>query len=134
MVRRRKNGGHVVPQQTRYTINKMRSLISHVIVFALLLMSLEGATGSLIEGVPHGGDNGSHQIEFGHGLVDHDRNVPDSELDDDHCKHCCHGHCFTGLPISAQITVPDGSRDRISVNKWRISNFAQAPPTPPPNA
>lgn len=111
----------------------MRTFLSHIVVLALLFSSLEGVTDVVVDGMPHG-DDVSHQSEFGHALGEHDGSVPDTDLDDEHCKHCCHSHSSTmsALVVTSIDSVRTG--DRRSNPTSYILNFSQAPPTPPPNA
>ena len=111
----------------------MRTLIGHIVIFSVLFLSLEGATDVAIDGVPHG-DEGAHLSEFGHPLEEHDGSVPDSQLDGDHCEHCCHGHSSTIVSQLASINAPLIASGHRAEKKDRVRNFTQAPPTPPPNA
>lgn len=111
----------------------MRSFIGHFVIFSLLFVSLEGATDVVIDGVPHG-DDASHQQEFGHPLDAHDGETSDTELDGEHCNHCCHGHTAGISATVASLSTPYVTSDRPSGNSNHVHNFAQAPPTPPPNA
>lgn len=116
-----------------YPSQVMRSLIGQIVIVSLLFVSLEGTTDVVTDGVPHG-DEVSHQSEFGHSLEKHDGSVPDSELDGDHCEHCCHGHSSTITSQLASNIAPEVSGDRLADHRNHLQNFAQAPPTPPPNA
>ena len=111
----------------------MRISLSHIVILALLFSSLEGVTDVVVDGMPHG-DDVAHQSEFGHALEDHDGSVPDSELDGEHCKHCCHSHSSTISALVVTSIAPVKTGDRRSNPKSYILNFSQAPPTPPPNA
>ncbi len=111
----------------------MVAFFRHFLVLSLLFASMESATDTIVDGVPHG-DEASHQTEFGHALDAHDGSVPDSELDGEHCEHCCHSHCSAINPQSmsgiASIVV-----DHCCIaNHPQVLRLAQAPPTPPPNA
>ena len=111
----------------------MRILIGQIVIFSLLFGSIEGTTDTLLHGQPHG-DEAAHQAEFGHPLDEHDGNVPDSDLDGDHCDHCCHGHCSTIVCPVGSCIAPVSADDRRIANQPHLQSFARAPPTPPPNA
>ncbi|HNP65445.1 MAG TPA: hypothetical protein PKH39_16030 [Woeseiaceae bacterium] len=102
-------------------------------MISVLFVSLEATADVVTDGVPHG-DDVAHQSEFGHPLEDHDGSVPDTELDGDHCQHCCHGHSstITSQPAAFIAAMIAGAR-RVD-NLVDVRNFGQAPPTPPPNA
>ncbi len=102
-------------------------------MISVLFMSLEGAADVVMDGVPHG-DDVSHQSEFGHPLEDHDGSVPDTELDGDHCQHCCHGHSSSITSQLFSFVPPMNAGDRRVDTQSDVRNFGQAPPTPPPNA
>lgn len=110
----------------------MRSFICHYVIFSLLFVSLEATTDVFVDGVPHG-DDASHQQEFGHPLDAHDGEASAAELDDDHCEHCCHGHSASMTAQVAALAAPILCHDYGIGRSTRIRNFAQAPPTPPPN-
>lgn len=111
----------------------MRSVICHFVILSVLFVGLESAADVVMDGYPHG-DDASHQEEFGHQLDAHEDGSPSSELDGEHCQHCCHGHSasITGdITIAVPTLVADDPRIRRAPY---VGNFAQAPPTPPPNA
>ena len=116
-----------------YPRHVMRFLICHIVILSVLFVSLEGAADMVMDGVPHGDDT-AHQSEFGHPLEEHDGSVPDSELDGDHCNHCCHGHSSTITSQVASVIAPVIASDSRAEHNNQVRNFAQAPPTPPPNA
>ena len=91
-------------------------------MISVLFVSLEATADVVTDGVPHG-DDVAHQSEFG-----------DTELDGDHCQHCCHGHSstITSQPAAFIAAMIAGAR-RVD-NLVDVRNFGQAPPTPPPNA
>ena len=111
----------------------MHRFVSQIVIVSLLFMSMEGATDIPLDSVPHR-DDAAHLSEFGHALDKHDGSVPDSELDGDHCEHCCHGHCSTIVSQVGSCIVPLSTDERRGANQSHLRNFAQAPPTPPPNA
>jgi len=108
-------------------MNTMRSLICHLMLISLLFVSIEGAADMSKTGHAHS-DHSSEQAE----LDALDKPVPDQ--DEDHCDRCCHGHTsgiscnLSGAPLSA---LDDTHRRGLQPF---IKNYAQAPPTPPPNA
>lgn len=57
-----------------------------------------------------------------------------SDVDANHCDHCCHGH-FSGItsPIVSSHAFAYTSEHQ-SARKSIINNFGHAPPTPPPTA
>lgn len=111
----------------------MRSSICQLIVVSLIFVSLEGAADVVTEGVPHGTDE-VHQSEFGHPLKAHDGESSDTELDDEHCQHCCHGHSAAVAARFESIKTPLTSNRYRSGRSANHRDFARAPPTPPPNA
>lgn len=111
----------------------MRRFVSQLVIVSVLFMGIEGATDTLPDGVPHG-DDGAHWVELGHALDKHDGSVPESQLDGDHCQHCCHGHCTTIVSQFCLCLALIGSGEIRSPDPSHLRNFAQAPPTPPPNA
>jgi hypothetical protein len=86
-----------------------------------------------VDGVPHGTDE-THQSEFGHSLQAHDGDQSDTELDGEHCEHCCHGHSAGLNTVVAALTMPYTRSNQRIASPSHIRNLAQAPPTPPPNA
>lgn len=55
-----------------------------------------------------------------------------SDMDANHCDHCCHGH-FSGI-ASPTISSNNTSytNDHQLARQSDIDNFGHAPPTPPP--
>ncbi len=104
-----------------------RYSILYLFIFSLLFMGIEGAIDSL------GGGEHTHGDDHAH-VLDNDESLSiDSDADSNHCSHCCHGH--TGS-IEGNITILkcDMSDQQFAFYQPHILNFAQAPPTPPPNA
>lgn len=102
-------------------------------IVAFLAVSLEGAAEVVVDGVPHG-DEAAHQAEFGHALDAHDGSTPDSELDGEHCEHCCHGHASS---ITASVSATGAAmieRVHSLARGANLHTLTHAPPTPPPNA
>lgn len=88
-------------------------------------MGLESTVDSVDGEHPHGGD-------YAQVLDSNDSVSQDAEGYDDHCQHCYHGHASS---ISGYLPVIscDVAGQRFSCYKPHVLNFAQAPPTPPPN-
>lgn len=111
----------------------MRSFWCILVMVSVLSVSLEGAADIVVDGYPHG-DETSHQEEFGHSLVAHDGEQSDTELDGEHCDHCCHGHSAGVTNSIASLATPFVAADQKAGRSAHVRKFAQAPPTPPPNA
>lgn len=77
---------------------------------------------------------GDHAHGEGHShiLNSDDSAAHETENSESDCQHCCHGHTssVTGgyLAINIDLVSP-----KVSFYHPYISNFAQAPPTPPPS-
>ena len=112
----------------------MKSLLCHVLMLSLLFAGLEGAGEFLNESIPHGDNIASHIDEFGHSMEAHEDDTFNVELEDEHCKHCCHGHTASINGLFAVVTFHFEARDNSLCRAPQIYNLAQAPPTPPPNA
>jgi len=87
-------------------------------------MGIESAVDSVGGEHPHGDD-------YAHVLDNDDTLSLDSDTNNDHCSHCCHGH--TGS-ITGNITVLncDMTHQQLTFYRPHFLNFSQAPPTPPP--
>ena len=103
----------------------LRYFILYLFIFSLLFTGVEGAIDSLSGEHPHGDD-------YTHVLDNDDPLSIDSGSDSSHCSHCCHGH--TGS-IAGNITILncDMTDQQFAFYQPHTLNFAQAPPTPPPN-
>ena len=111
----------------------MRSIICHIAILSVLFVGMESAADVVVDGYPHGDDT-SHQQEFGHQLDAHEDGVSNSELDGDHCDHCCHAHS-AGICLSiSTLNQSFDSDEQIAIRPYGLSNSAQAPPTPPPTS
>lgn len=111
----------------------MRALTCKILLVCFLFVSIEGAADIVVDGVPHG-DSTSHAEEFGHALDAHDGDTSTTELDGEHCDHCCHGHSV-GMPHSGWLAAPAKNQDSIQQRFLdRLLDYRIAPPTPPPNA
>jgi hypothetical protein len=96
-------------------------------MISVLFMSVDGAADTVINGHAHA-DSGALQVDDGTSAS------LTTDTDDDHCERCCHGHSAS---ITAQMTVTKAQFVVCSHPLSRsvlLRNFAQAPPTPPPNA
>lgn len=102
-------------------------------MISVLFASMDSVMDTAFDGVPHG-DEVAHLDEFGHSLDAHDGTSSDTELDGEHCDHCCHGHSSSITGVSVAVHVPPTSESVIADSASLLRNFAQAPPTPPPNA
>lgn len=94
-------------------------------------MSVDGAADIGIEGHPHG-DGVVHELDSGQ-LNSQDQTA-DSDRDSDHCERCCHGHTASITSQVASVTQSSLDGDLHIQRSPHVRNFAQAPPTPPPNA
>lgn len=104
-------------------------------ILALLSMSIDGAIDIAQFGHPHE-DPLSHQTGDSHHFDDvaRDEQSGGDSSSSDHCEHCCHGHTSV---LTAGAPGPVGNSvvgRRIAYAQSAVANFAQAPPTPPPNA
>lgn len=112
----------------------MKSFWCIFVMISVLFTSVEGAADVLVDGLPHAGDVASHESEFGHSLEAHEDETSSGELDDEHCKHCCHGHTAGATGQFKSVTTSFVASEHIVGRSAIVLNFAQAPPTPPPNA
>ncbi len=107
----------------------MRQFLYYFVMLSVLFMSLDAAADTVIEGHPHS-DDPTHQIDkLKTSSVDAPANT---DLNTDHCEHCCHGHCANIIDQFAPTIPPTNARDPINGRVRGIRNLAQAPPTPPP--
>lgn len=111
----------------------MQSFIRHIVVCLLILSSLEAAADIIVDSFLHG-DNTVHEEEFGHQLDVHDEGSSDSEVDDEHCRHCCHGHGVGLAVLASPSSFVFNTNDKRLYRGPNVPALAQAPPTPPPNA
>ncbi len=112
----------------------MKSFWCISIIVSVLFMGMEGAADMLFDGLPHADEAASHEDEFGHSLAAHDDETFSGDLSDEHCKHCCHGHSAGVTGEFASISTPFVPSDVDIGCSTPVHNYAQAPPTPPPNA
>lgn len=106
-----------------------------LMILALLTMSIDGAIDIAQAGHPHE-DPLSHQLDDSQQTSDSAKSTqknPDTPSND-HCEHCCHGH--TSVVTASELGAFNacGSSRQIAYLHTSVANFAQAPPTPPPNA
>ncbi|MBQ0748470.1 MAG: hypothetical protein KBT73_18350 [Marinobacter sp.] len=104
----------------------LRPFIAYLFIFSLLFMGIEGAL------VSSGGEH-PHGDEYAHVLDSDDSTSTDTQGDNNHSSHCYHGHAGS---IAGHCTVLncDLAGHQFPFYQQNINNFAQAPPTPPPNA
>ncbi len=108
----------------------MRILLSNFIVLSLLFLSMDGAADRVSVSHPHD-DGQARQVDVTKSMS------ADTGTDvdpDEHDTHYCHGH-VAGISVSfAVAAAPAGVADpRYGVMPYLLT-YAQAPPTPPPNA
>lgn len=102
-------------------------------MLTVLVMSAEGAMAVAGDGHPFG-DDLMHQIDVTKSSsID---TSSDSDLEGVHCENCCHGHghVVSITPYLAAYTVHIGAIKHQRGETPHVLNYAQAPPTPPPNA
>ena len=109
----------------------MRSFWCISVMISVLFMSVEGAADIVIKGHSHA-DGPVHQLD-GSESTKPDPNS-DTEGNSDHCERCCHGHTASITAQVAAIKTPFATGDHQLGRSPHVRNFAQAPPTPPPNA
>tara|TARA_R110000782_G_scaffold211777_3_gene299973 strand:- start:209 stop:550 length:342 start_codon:yes stop_codon:yes gene_type:complete len=113
----------------------MKSYWCILVSISVLFTSVESAAELLVEGgLPHADDVAAHESEFGHSLEAHEDESSNVELDDEHCTHCCHGHSASITGQFTSLTTSFVARELAMGRSAYVHNFAQAPPTPPPNA
>jgi len=109
----------------------MNSFWCSLVILSVLFMSADGAADIAIKGHPHG-DGAAYQLDDSDSTASDSLSQTDSH--GDHCEHCCHGHSASMAAQLASITTPLIGCDHLARRAPHVSNFAQAPPTPPPNA
>lgn len=109
----------------------MKLFVCQILVLSMLVLGFESSADMANEGHPIDPE-GSHHSE-----VLHDSPADsggDPEPDSENCEHCCHGHTAgisTRATANSIVFIVSGHEpSRAS----QYLNFAQAPPTPPPNA
>ena len=109
--------------QFGYTNNMPRTGLTYLFVFFLLFNGLEGVIESA---------QARHVHESGN-AVDL-QGSEQHQLDDsgDHYTHCCHAHAVT---MENQLDKMDVStvEQPFLIQPDHLKNYAQGPPTPPPN-
>ena len=109
----------------------MRSFWCISVMISVLFMSVDGAADSVTRGHAHG-DAAKHSAALLEPAeADH---TSDTDPDTDHCERCCHGHSAGISATVASATTPFMRSDHGAGRSAFVRNFAQAPPTPPPNA
>ena len=104
-------------------------------ILALLTMNIDGAIDIAQAGHPHE-DPLAHQLDDSQQTSESaKRTQTDSDTpSNDHCEHCCHGHTSVVTASVLGTFSACGSGRQIAYVPTSVANFAQAPPTPPPNA
>ena len=110
----------------------MRHFLSNLALLSFLFMSIEGAADVVVDGIPHGGHD-SHLEEFGHALDAHGGELSDTELDGDHCDHCCHGHSSEIAESDLVSKFSSSVRGGPAFQDEPLPDFLLTPPTPPPD-
>jgi hypothetical protein len=109
----------------------MQTFICQLVMLSVLVMSAEGATDVATDGVPHG-DDLMHQIDATKSCSSDTSS--DTDLEGVHCQHCCHGHVVSITPHFLATTAHTAATEFQPGETPHVPNYAQAPPTPPPNA
>lgn len=111
----------------------IRSILQFLLLFLVLVASVEGTIDRASTGHPHGNEP-THELA-GFDLHEHAQtDNSDDQNGDVHCEHCCHGHTSgINTSISAKTLDPSGACTEAGYAD-RIKILAIAPPTPPPNA
>lgn len=114
-------------------IEVIRTILQYLLLFLVLVASVEGTIDRASSGHPHGNESTHELAEFD--LHDHPQTGDGDESNGDaHCEHCCHGHTSgIGTVVSANSLDPSGSCKETGYDD-RIEILAIAPPTPPPTA
>ena len=110
----------------------MHKLLSQIVVVALLVLNIEGVSdlsgGSWDETSGHGSQH-THEVQADELPISLDT---DSDCDSNQ-DHCSHGHAASLVGQVASIN-PDSAYQFHARFVRYLTNYAQAPPTPPPNA
>ena len=109
----------------------MRSCWCISVIISVLFLSVDGAADSVIKGHAHAAGS-AHQFDNGAGATPD--NTSDTEANGDHCERCCHGHTAGITAQVAAIMTAFATGDNEPGRSPHVRNFAQAPPSPPPNA
>jgi len=114
-----------------YDSRAMRSFWCISVMISVFFMGMDGAVDVASTGHAHDGD--ATNLVGEHTAASPD-SAPVSDPVIDHYEHCCHGHMssITGHVIFPVPTLIAGDQ-RMGIAP-HVRNFAQAPPTPPPNA
>ena len=105
----------------------MRILICQVLMLSLLSMNVEGAM-DIASDLHSNGEELTHLIDTSSA-----DSGGDADRENNHCEHCCHAHVVS---ITSQLLATTTYHDVVDYqagNAPVVINFAQAPPTPPPN-
>jgi hypothetical protein len=111
----------------------IRTIFQSLLLFLVLVASVEGTIDRASAGHPHGADE-THELAD---LDAHDHaqtGDSDDQTTESHCEHCCHGHT-SGISTTISANTLDQTRSCAGiVYDDRIKLLAIAPPTPPPTA
>jgi hypothetical protein len=109
----------------------MRTFICQFVMLSVLFMSAEGAMDVATDGLPHS-DDLMQQIDAAQSSSNDTSS--DSNLEGVQCLHYYHGHVVGIAPNFHAPTTHIGATERQHGEIPSGLNYAQAPPTPPPNA
>ncbi len=119
-----------------------RTSVSHLLILALLFISMEGAMDSVAGVHPHGDEYGHHISRDAGALTtlieptasnSNTGSLIDDKSDGEHCQHCCHGHA-SSISTQHDSNISDHpSRPPFHFFQAQLLSLAQAPPTRPPN-
>lgn len=113
----------------------MRRVMPMLLLFSMLFASLDGAVDIAKAGHSHD-DPAIQHAEVLHaaaGNLDGGSEGSDT-FTPDHCEHCCHGHTSGLMSVAALPHSECPTAAHAPHADTSILNFAQTPPTPPPNA
>lgn len=109
----------------------MKLFVCQILVLSMLVLGFESSADMANDGHPIDPE-GSHHSEVMHDSpADPDG---DPEPDNENCEHCCHGHCAGIGTRAAANSIAFAASGHAPGRAPHYQNFAQAPPTPPPNA
>lgn len=107
-----------------------------LLIVAVLCMSVDAAIDIVQSGHPHDDDVASQRdAPFDQsGALAKARQHTGERSGSGHCDHCCHGHTPAVADGSLELPTGCATAHPFTYAPVSIANFAQAPPTPPPNA
>jgi hypothetical protein len=108
----------------------MRTFICRFVMLSVLFMNAEAAVAVASDSHPYD-DDLMHQID----ATKSSSNDTSSNLDleNAHCVHCYHGHVVGITPHFLAVTAHLSATENQRGETPHVLNYAQAPPTPPPN-